>query len=190
MARKYWSLCPAFPPRAARLDFAHAAQAAASTSPRAEHARLGAPRSPSTTGAIIGEDAPTISDADYDALRRRYEALEAAHPELADAQSRAQGRRGAVGEIRQGPPRRADALARQRLRRRGGRGILRARAALSRPAATRRRSPSSPSRRSTASPARCATRTASWSGRRRAATATRARTSPPTCGRSRRSPSG
>jgi hypothetical protein len=30
-----------------------------------------------------GEDAPTISDADYDALRRRYDALEAAHPELA-----------------------------------------------------------------------------------------------------------
>lgn len=33
------------------------------------------------------EDAPTISDADYDALRRRYEALERAFPELATAQS-------------------------------------------------------------------------------------------------------
>ena len=33
------------------------------------------------------EDAPTVSDADYDALRRRYEALEKAHPELVDAQS-------------------------------------------------------------------------------------------------------
>ncbi len=33
-----------------------------------------------------GEDAPTISDADYDALRRRLQALEAAHPEfVADA---------------------------------------------------------------------------------------------------------
>ena len=42
-----------------------------------------------------------------------------------------QGRRGAVGEIRQGPPPRADAVARQYLRRRGGRGVLRPGAALS-----------------------------------------------------------
>jgi DNA ligase (NAD+) len=33
------------------------------------------------------EDAPTISDADYDALRQRYEALEAAFPELATPES-------------------------------------------------------------------------------------------------------
>ncbi|PPC87139.1 MAG: DNA ligase (NAD(+)) LigA, partial [Methylocystis sp.] len=33
------------------------------------------------------EDAPTISDADYDALRRRYEELERVFPELATAQS-------------------------------------------------------------------------------------------------------
>ena len=53
---------------------------------RAEHQRLG--------GEIAehdrryhGEDAPTISDADYDDLRRRYSALEAAFPELADADS-------------------------------------------------------------------------------------------------------
>ena len=39
------------------------------------------------TGAITGEDAPTISDAEYDALRRRYTELEQAFPELADAQS-------------------------------------------------------------------------------------------------------
>ncbi|HMF06521.1 MAG TPA: NAD-dependent DNA ligase LigA [Methylocella sp.] len=33
------------------------------------------------------EDAPTISDAEYDALRRRYEALEAAFPQLATPES-------------------------------------------------------------------------------------------------------
>jgi DNA ligase (NAD+) len=34
-----------------------------------------------------GEDAPTISDAEYDALRRRYTALEGAFPQLAGADS-------------------------------------------------------------------------------------------------------
>jgi DNA ligase (NAD+) len=34
-----------------------------------------------------GEDAPTISDAEYDALRRRYTALEEAFPQLAGADS-------------------------------------------------------------------------------------------------------
>ena len=33
------------------------------------------------------EDAPTIADADYDALRRRLETLEAAHPEFVEAAS-------------------------------------------------------------------------------------------------------
>ncbi len=61
-------------------------KAAPFASARKEHARLAA--------EIAGhdrryhqEDQPTISDADYDALRRRYDALEAAHPELADALS-------------------------------------------------------------------------------------------------------
>ena len=49
--------------------------------------RGSAPRSPSTTGAITARIAPKISDAEYDALRRRYIALEAEHPELADAKS-------------------------------------------------------------------------------------------------------
>jgi DNA ligase (NAD+) len=53
---------------------------------RAEHARLGAEIAEHDR-RYHGEDAPIISDADYDALRRRYTALEDAYPELADAQS-------------------------------------------------------------------------------------------------------
>src|ERR1700724_1641321 len=53
---------------------------------RREHARLG-----EEIGAhdrrYYTEDAPTISDADYDALRRRYEAIEAAFPEFATPDS-------------------------------------------------------------------------------------------------------
>jgi DNA ligase (NAD+) len=53
---------------------------------RAEHARLGAEIAEHDR-RYYGEDAPTISDAEYDALRRRYDALEAEYPELADAES-------------------------------------------------------------------------------------------------------
>ncbi len=53
---------------------------------RREHARLG-----EEIGAhdrrYYTEDAPTVSDADYDALRRRYEAIEAAFPQLATPDS-------------------------------------------------------------------------------------------------------
>ena len=49
--------------------------------------RASGPRSPSTTGAIMARMQPTISDAEYDELRRRYTALEAAFPELAGADS-------------------------------------------------------------------------------------------------------
>ncbi len=53
---------------------------------RKEHTRLGAELAEHDR-RYHGEDAPIISDAEYDALRRRYEALEATHPELADAES-------------------------------------------------------------------------------------------------------
>ena len=53
---------------------------------RAEHDRLGAELAEHDR-RYHGEDAPTISDADYDALRRRYEALEKTFPELADTES-------------------------------------------------------------------------------------------------------
>ena len=44
---------------------------------RAEHARLGAEIAEHDK-RYFRDDAPTVSDADYDALRRRYQALEAA----------------------------------------------------------------------------------------------------------------
>jgi DNA ligase (NAD+) len=53
---------------------------------RAEHARLGAEIAEHDR-RYHGEDAPIISDADYDALRRRYDELETAFPSLADARS-------------------------------------------------------------------------------------------------------
>src|SRR5580658_5545141 len=53
---------------------------------RAEHARLQAEIAEHDR-RYHGEDAPTISDAEYDALRRRYTALEEAFPKLADADS-------------------------------------------------------------------------------------------------------
>ncbi len=53
---------------------------------RAEHERLGQEIAEHDR-RYHQEDAPTISDADYDALRRRYEALEAQFPELATPES-------------------------------------------------------------------------------------------------------
>jgi DNA ligase (NAD+) len=51
-----------------------------------EHARLGAEIAEHDR-RYHGEDQPTISDAEYDELRRRYTALEAAFPALAGAES-------------------------------------------------------------------------------------------------------
>lgn len=53
---------------------------------RAEHAQLGEEIA-AHDRRYYQDDAPTMSDADYDALRRRYEALEKAHPELVSAES-------------------------------------------------------------------------------------------------------
>src|ERR1700748_1250385 len=53
---------------------------------RAEHARLGADIAEHDR-RYYREDAPTVSDAEYDALRRRYDDLEKAFPDLADSQS-------------------------------------------------------------------------------------------------------
>jgi DNA ligase (NAD+) len=53
---------------------------------RAEHARLRAEIAEHDR-RYHGEDAPTISDAEYDELRRRYTALEEAFPELAGTDS-------------------------------------------------------------------------------------------------------
>jgi len=53
---------------------------------RAEHQRLGAEIAEHDR-RYYEEDAPTISDADYDALRERYSALEKAYPALADKES-------------------------------------------------------------------------------------------------------
>jgi len=50
---------------------------------RAEHARLGAEIA-ACDRHYYQEDAPVVTDAAYDAMRRRYEALEAAFPELVD----------------------------------------------------------------------------------------------------------
>ncbi len=53
---------------------------------RKEHAKLGEEIAEHDR-RYYADDAPTISDADYDALRRRYEGLEARFPELATPES-------------------------------------------------------------------------------------------------------
>ena len=68
--------------------------------------RASPPRSPKHDRRYYQDDAPTISDADYDALRRRNAAIEARFPELIRADSPSQRVGAAPAEkIRQGPPR-------------------------------------------------------------------------------------
>ncbi len=69
--------------------------------------------------AYFEHDAPTVSDAEYDALRQRNEAIEARFPELIREDFSFPPRwRGCGGEVRQDPPRGALALPRQRASRR------------------------------------------------------------------------
>ncbi len=79
---------------------------------KAEHKRLGAEIA-AHDRRYYQDDAPTVSDADYDALRKRYGAIEARFPDLRTLDSLTQ-RVGAapVGAFRQGAARGADALAR------------------------------------------------------------------------------
>ena len=86
---------------------------------KAEHARLHAEIA-AHDKRYYQDDAPTVSDAEYDALRKRYGAIEERFPGSAHAgKPDAEGRRGADRALRQGAARGADALARQCLRRRG-----------------------------------------------------------------------
>ena len=66
------------------------------------------------------DDAPSVTDAEYDALRKRFNAIEKRFPEFVSVRlAVAESRRGAVGAFQKGPARGADAVARQRLCRRG-----------------------------------------------------------------------
>src|SRR5215207_4540809 len=58
-----------------------AVEALSETQAKAEHARLAA-EIKAHDERYYQKDAPTVSDAEYDALRRRYEAIEAKFPDL------------------------------------------------------------------------------------------------------------
>ena len=105
---------------------------------KAEHARLAAEIAEHDM-RYYQEDAPTVSDADYDALRQRNAGDRGALSRPAHARTAFAQRVGAApaGALRQGAARGADAVARQRLRRRGRGRVRRAHPPL--PAARRRR---------------------------------------------------
>ena len=88
-----------------------------------EHARLEA-EIRKHDEAYYQKDAPTVSDADYDALRQRYNAIEARFPDLRTLESLSRKVGAApAARLRQGAARGADAVARQRVQRRGRRPI-------------------------------------------------------------------
>ena len=131
------------------------------------------------------DDAPSVSDAEYDALRQRFNAIEKRFPEFVTAESPSQkigaAPSGRFRKVRHAVPMLSldNAFAEQdvvdfvgRIRR-----FLKL--------GDDDRSTSAPSRRSTGCRCRCATRAANSSPPRPAATAPRARTSPPTSARSR-----
>ena len=152
---------------------------------KAEHARLQVEISEHDR-RYYQQDRPSISDAEYDALRRRYNGHRSALPRFAHAGiAVAESRRRAVARLQENSPRGADAVARQRLRGSGRRRFRRPHPPL--PQAQRRRKNRlfAPSRRSTGCRCRCATRTANSSPPPPAATAKKARTSPPISARSR-----
>ena len=130
--------------------------------------------------AYFEQDAPPISDAEYDALRRRNEAIEARFPELIreDSPSRRVGAGVAekFAKVRHAVPMLslANGFSDEDVAR-----FRRPHPALPRSCRRARRWRSPPNPRSTGFRFRCAMRTASSSRRRRAATASRARTSPP-----------
>ncbi len=92
---------------------------------KAEHARLQVDISEHDR-RYYQQDRPSITDAEYDALRVRYTAIEARFPGPAHAGiAVAESRRGAYGQVQESPPRGADVVARQRLRRPGRRRFRR-----------------------------------------------------------------
>ena len=147
---------------------------------KAEHDAAARWRSSAHDQRYYQDDAPTISDAEYDALRQRNDAIEARFPDLRHARiAVAEGRRRAVARLRQG----AHAVPMLSLDNAFSDEdvadfVARIRRFLKLEPRTNR-SPSPPSRRSTACRCRCATRTASWSRAATRGDGSTARTSPP-----------